>query len=99
MIPDFFKPLFPFSLNLKLSSALKRIQKNIAGYFVAFQNVLVETSALINPGVHFPVRVAEAQVAVSRFGALLHSRAKLTWLRFFTAAQIPSLDSVFYSPF
>jgi hypothetical protein len=64
MFHVFFKSLFPFSRNLKLSSASTRILKNIAGYFVAFQNVLVETSALNNPGMHFPVRVADAQVAV-----------------------------------
>ena len=57
MFHVFFKSLFPFSRNLKLSSASTRILKNIAGYFVAFQNVLVETSALNNPGMHFPVRV------------------------------------------
>jgi hypothetical protein len=72
------------------------ILKNIAAYFVAFQNVLMETSALNNPGMHFPARVADAQAAGSRFGAFLHSRAKLTWLRFFTVAQIPSLDSASY---
>ena len=39
--------------------------RQIAAYFVAFQNVLVDTIALTEPGMHFPDRVADAQVAVS----------------------------------
>jgi hypothetical protein len=36
----------------------------LAAYFVAFQNVLVDTIALPEPGMHFPDRVVDAQVAV-----------------------------------
>ena len=39
--------------------------RQMDAYFVAFQNVLVDTIALTDPGMHFPDRVVDAQVAVS----------------------------------
>ena len=68
----------------------------IAAYFVAFQNVLVDTIALTDPGHALPGQSCGRSGSRCPFGTFPHSRTKLTWPRFFTAAQIPSLDSVFY---
>jgi hypothetical protein len=53
-------------LKIRIYRCVQRLScKQTAAYFVAFQNVLVDTIALTDPGMHFPDRVVDAQVAVS----------------------------------
>lgn len=68
--------LFPnchISQNSKLSSPSTQIIQKLAGYFVAFPNVLLDTIALTDPVVVYRDGVADAQAAVS-----LSARSVLT---------------------